>query len=364
MQKSTRNTTPLASAFESLYDKTTNHLDFPVLPKESDKLLTSVAGANCSKTWTRIKTPQELFTTSKISLLLSDVSILYGMGGNEIVLKILKPDHGPDEFIVPIEDAEKLQGKPFATGWGHFPQEVIASWVEDAAPLIEDGRLAYFPDRVIWIQRNEGEESTYEVLNAAHNTPFNVLRPIREQSSKDMDILSDEDASAPSDILLDLLNLELPFLRNFSLSDYHRLLNDEHDAVIRLRGALQTLLSELYETAAETDERAAIKRKGLEIREQIVRPELSHLMQRFESITRMQKLQAAGVALGTAALCVTSILAPSVTAYAALIGGPGVVNALKQHAERISEHAKLRDSPYYMLWRIKRESANRIDGDG
>jgi len=254
---------------------------------------------------------------------------------------------------------ELARAEAFHTGFINYDHEVIARWVSEAADLIRAGKLAYLPERIVMISNGkEGDTMAWSVRPLKQTFPFNVLNPREKQSPDNTQLVSNLHSAEPLEQLQRLIQLEVPILESLPLSDYHKLIEDEHDAITRLRSALRLLLDELYQTAEHSGDFEDLVATAARIRSQELSPQLAQITQRFKRIANHRTLRIAGVTLGALALSASALLVPSVGAYAALLGAPGAGVIFKEYADYLKDKSELKENPYYFLWELSNRSAN------
>jgi hypothetical protein len=340
-------------------DETVKHpSEFPDDIHEFDNFLQAAGKASVTKTWSRIFEPTELWDVPKVSLLLADTTFVYGGGGHNPTLRIFKHVSGVERFIVPVSLGRYLQGKQISSGFFYFPRETVKQWTEDARSLIEAGRLAYLPDRILLTHKGTAQsgQPNWELLPLDPHHPWNVLNPITASEANTSNLVSLLRDNAPIQALRQLLEMEVPVIREFSLSDYHRLLDDERESVIKVRKALQEVVGQLHEHTAKTDDPNELTTRALKIRDEIIRPELATLEEQFRRITTHRRIRMSGATLGTLVLSAGAILFPDFAAYSAVLGGAGMGAAISEYAEYLRDKGQLRDNPYHFLWQLRRHS--------
>lgn len=332
--------------------------EFPDDIPEFNAFLKAAEAAPATTTWSRVFHPDELWEVPKVTLLLADTTFIYGGGGHNPTLRIFKHISGQENFVVPVLLAKHLQGKPISSGFFYFPRETLRLWTDDARSLIEAGRIAYLPDRILLAHQGiaESGKPNWELLPLEPHHPWNVLNPITERSVSTTNLVSLLHQSRSIAALRELLQSEIPVIRGFSLTDYHKLLDDERDAVIQVRKALQEVVHQLDDQSAVTDDPTALAACAAKVRDQILRPELSRLEQQFKRIVSHRGVRLAGATVGTLVLSAGAIWFPDFAAYSALLGGAGAGAAIREYAEYLSDKGKLRDNPYQFLWQLWRRT--------
>ncbi len=338
-----------------LYETLARPSEFPDDIETFNKFLEAVRQAAVTKTWSRIFEPSELWEVPKVSLLLSDTTFVYGGGGRNPTMRMFKHVSGIEQFLVSSSLAKYLEGKSISAGFFYFPREVVKQWTEDVRSLIEASRLAYLPDRVLLTKTQSASDrnSTMELLPLDPLQPWNVLYPITSPQKNSADLISRLHDLRPINALRQLLEVEVPIIREFSLNDYHRLLDDEREAVIKVRKALQGLLEQLHELSAKTDNPEEFVQRALKVRDQTIRPELAALEDQFRRITVRRSIRMSGATLATLVLSAGAIFSPQLAAYVAVLTAAGTT--FKEYADYLGENGQLRDNPYHFLWQLKKK---------
>jgi hypothetical protein len=354
-------TIPTASLFQRLSSNLKAYgRAFDKGPHEYTTFVNQVASVSLAKNWARVRTADDFWHLPKVSLLLNDITVLYGAGGASGAIEVPMDSIVQEEqYTMPREFYERVKHKSARPGLAYFDMSVVQKWLTEAAPLIEAGRLIYVPARVV---------ITHDKVEAGHNhwlvdsldqtLPWNVLSPVQLDDRRNVALVTGGNEMLES--ISELLAFELPYIRQLTMADFHKLLQDERDTLISLRGGLVGLTKLFRDKAQQAGDLPELKKMAIEWRHDVIEPELAKLNIKYKSIVSSRTFSLAGATMSTAAVAMACIFAPSIAATVALFGTSGFCLSMKEFAEYRRDVIGLRESPYYFLWKLR----GLIDGEG
>jgi hypothetical protein len=156
--------------------------------------------------------------------------------------------------------------------------------------------------------------------------------------------------------LYQVFDVAMPYLHGLSLTNLHRVMNDEEDALIVFRNAISKVLSTYLSEANTLDNPHDLVSVGLQIRRDVLDPELARLNQTFKRVTQVRAIKTAGAALGTIGLLAAAISTGGLLGVVSAALGAGVSGVLsKEIAEYRSEVLSLQENP--LVFRLGLEEA-------
>lgn len=139
----------------------------------------------------------------------------------------------------------------------------------------------------------------------------------------------------------------MPYLEDISFEQLARVLEDEEDMLAGFRRDVREMLTEVRSDPSKTPD----------ILNDIIRPATDKVERRFKSIAAIHGLKVAGVTVGAATLSLVALTTAGIGAsIASVLGASGVGIIAKEVGDYLKEKADVREMPYYLLWRLGRES--------
>jgi hypothetical protein len=214
-----------------------------------------------------------------------------------------------------------------------YPKSTCDWLTTEASPLLESGMLAFAP----FLRVPPGSWGDSESIYKAHFIHANVgatrISPLDRNR------------------LQALAELEIPFIDGIPLPLLAEVLKDEREALVPFRAAISRLLRSVEKIASE----AEMMREVEIIRRDQIDPELAKLAGLAQRLSNMRSIRTAGCVLASTAICLLAAI--GLPPASLLFPAAGAIGAnLYELARRIEEEQKLRDSPMYFLWQLKRSS--------
>lgn len=214
--------------------------------------------------------------------------------------------------------------------------------IENFKPLIECDRLTISPNWNLFIATGTEDDPVFCTIPTERDKRNNVWRaPLTgpNQSSIPLNYID------PSDPKHELSKeLTIPFIAGLNVEDFTKVIEDEKDLLSGLRKELKTF------TQSKPDE-SKIKE---EIYQDLIRPRIDKISQKFKAISNIHKLKVRGTVFATAALSLLSLsfgqyLAAATQMLSVATGSAGLV---KFEAEYQTDMENLKSDPMYLLWKL------------
>jgi hypothetical protein len=241
-----------------------------------------------------------------------------------------------------IDDRKKIQG--ISAGSFVFTDNEGEYLEKNFQPLFESERLTLSPNRNLMIIAGTQDEPNIYTVPAERDRIKNLWRaPLTGDSQSSIPITyyteSNEQAALTQEIVL-------PFISGLSIKDFAQVLDDENDLLSSFRKELKTL------TQLKKDE----KKHSAEVYQDLIRPRVDKITQKFKSVSEIHKLKVSGVVLVTASLSLLSIAFADYLAAAStmLSVGTGSAGFVKFESEYQTEIANLKSDPLYLLWKLRK----------
>jgi len=344
----------LSAYFESIYhdEKKGGLTPYPNGAKDHDNLLDMLRKYNGTKLWIRVNNSAELWTVPFVSMLLADVSIFHGGGSDnkeDVIYRIQfyqKPS-SMKPFIATGELVNKIRGKPIIGGFLFFPDEICRRWIDDFKDIINDGHGLYIPERIVMWKESQKK---WRYDDIAQSQPGHILNYPSGDQNNICGVINE-----PSEIratqLLEILPIDVPVLMGVPFNKFYRFFKDMENEVLQFRSAIKETIMSIKTEIKDTDQQKAIQIAS-QIRNDIMRPHIAKIEQSYQRILKSSFTSIAGAAIATIPLILTSIYQPSIQAYVAMLGVTGGL-VFPKYAEYQEKIGKLKENPYYILWKIK-----------
>jgi hypothetical protein len=142
-----------------------------------------------------------------------------------------------------------------------------------------------------------------------------------------------------------LFNLVLPYFRNIKMETLVKILDEESDTLSPLRRELKRIVLNYAENDLE------------EVRQNILRPEIDTINRKFKNYKSAHKLRIVGsVGLFSVSLIKVFVSNENLPDFiSSIMSGAGVSGIFLSERKYQEDINSLRDSPYFLLWKIKRQ---------
>lgn len=229
-----------------------------------------------------------------------------------------------------------------AAGTLNFSPTEASFIIDNFAPLVESGRLTIAPNWNLLIATGTGEDPVFCTVPTERDNDKGIWRaPLygQEQTSIPVNYIS------PIDPQLEISkDIVIPFITGLSIKDFSQVLDDENDLLSGFRKELKSL------TQLKPEER---KHKS-EIYQDLIRPKIDKISQKFKSISNIHKLKVRGTVFATATLSLLSLsFGEYITAATQMISvATGSAGLVKFQAEYQTDIENLKSDPLYLLWKL------------
>lgn len=240
-----------------------------------------------------------------------------------------------------VDEKKKLQG--IAAGSFSFTEEEALFLHKNFGPLFESERLTLSPNRnLLIIAGTEDDPNTYTVP-AERDRINNIWRaPLTGEAQSSIPITYYQNAEPSKNITQEIL---IPFISGLDIKDFAKILDDENDLLSTFRREIKSL----------TQVKPGDIKYSEEIYQDLIRPRVDKITQKFKSISNIHKFKIRGIVFTTASLSLLSVAFGSYLAAATtmLSVGTGSAGLVKFESEYQSEMENLKNDPLYLLWKLK-----------
>jgi hypothetical protein len=364
--------TDLSGAFSGIYQKNDGKWETFSTPDEYNKFLRAVAQSPVTKTWARARAESDLWLIPKIALLCSETALISAAHiGRNLRMKLLW-SRQPKSFTLPLELKNKLTNKVVHTGFVYPDKEVLERWFRDAEPLVTRGQLIYLPERILMtadsdvadsagvaapfsLERARGRKWQVETLD--NREEWNILKPDLPGQQNSNSLITTENGGTEIKDIIDLMGISVPLILAMSLTEFSNFLAEDGDCVITFRAAIRKALNDAASLKRGATDPRDIRGAVSQIRADIVDPALSQLNIRYNNIAKTKIVGASAATVSTLALSLSMLLNPTVAASIAVVGTGGLVASFREYEDYKKQNAALRENPWYLLWKLRRELA-------
>lgn len=347
--------TDLAALFETVLQRERgNYRLLPPGPTNAtfERFRDAVRRSSASKLYAEIDRAEDLWRLTRLGVIIGDVTLLSGVHGG-----------GSSTMILDTTDDLVSDGEHhgIARALMFYDNDVLQRWAKDAEPFIRDGRVAYTPSRCI------ARIALGDAIAEAKNAGRPAIEAVDIPEDKDwtlavavMESISANSAMLTASSRLDrelfhvatAFEMALPVVSNISLTNLHRFLQNEDDTLASFRAAFTQVVNECRQRTG-SGEPQDLERVGLQIRRDIVEPQLESLTRAFKRIMQSRAIRIAGASLGTVAVSLTAAaVQPIAAVIQAALGGGGVGLIAKEYADYRVEMLALKENPWYFAWRL------------
>lgn len=290
----------------------------------------------------------------KVSLVLSDFTSVFPEAGKEprLIIAAKENSYFPKNVTLSQDFIEKLshkEGKPVVnTGYIYRTDEQAQEFIRQVELLVQSGRLMIRPTPIVLgLEREltpQGNRS-WQAIPVEPNSPGDTW--FAQDNSGEQNAIPLKEGEHTPQLEEKVTSFTLPYLEGVSFEQLSRILDDENDSLAEFRKGVREMLEGVRKEPA----------KSTDILNDLVRPATEKIERKFKSITNIHRLKVAGVTLGTAALGLTALTTAGVgAALAGVLGASGLGLITKEYADHLKEKAELKEMPFYLLWRLGRES--------
>jgi hypothetical protein len=217
-------------------------------------------------------------------------------------------------------------------------------------PLIERGKFVIRPIRTIILENPSLKPQTDRVIYYANSDTPNNHWQIKSLNEKDSYVIDSGLKNYQSNLLYEIT---LPYIKNVSIDSLTKIIDDESEILATFRLALKDLMLQ-----SVTSDKALIN----EIRNDKIRPQIETINRKFNTIKNIHKLSI-GASVTAITISLLAIVTNSGTNFQTLfnpIVGGGAIGMLASEIKFQTEEDKLKDNPYFLLWKISKANHSKI----
>ncbi|GEM_PF-3570005 len=237
---------------------------------------------------------------------------------------------------------EKRKILTVTAGTLNFTNTEASFLLDNFSPLIESGRLTISPNWNLFIATGTQNDPVFCTVPTERDNKLNLWRaPLSgaDQSSIPINYIN------PVDRQIELSkDLTIPFISGINVKDFAKVIEDHSDLLSGLRKELKSF------THLKPEER----KDKEEIYQELIRPRIDKISQKFKSISNIHKLKVRGTVFATATLSLLSLsFGQYLTAATQMLSvATGTAGLVKFEAEYQTDIEKLRDDPMFLLWNL------------
>ncbi|MGN9812873.1 hypothetical protein ACTMSW_26415 [Micromonospora sp. BQ11] len=232
------------------------------------------------------------------------------------------------------------------------PVSRLGKYLDDCIPMIQAGRLLYFPR----VTTRQWSEETGPVaggyLGAEGFDDDSSIAQLFELMVRGRTILHARPDSPLSRHLIEpILTVDLPYLEGTSLRDFCKIAIDETEALRSTQAYFRLNALNVADGGRGVDD-FALARLSMEIGEGV-----RALESELRRINRKTAVQAAGAALATVSATLVAIYGPQLADVISIIGASGGAWSAANAAELyMDSKSRIRERPVYFLWLLSKRA--------
>lgn len=247
-----------------------------------------------------------------------------------------------------LAQSSLTQGFPIIPGYLFKNDEDTKKIIKAIDPFLLNGQFLIRPMRTLIVHVSDvpnPNKINYELYYANSDTPVNHWYT-KEINEKDSFVIDNAGKNIKPEVLFEIT---VPYFENIPIEILANILNDEQDLISKFRASLKAATKEI-----ERGDRSRIQ----EFRNDVIRPEIERLNRKFRTIVNIHKFNI-NVTLSAFALSFIALQIDAATNFQSLfktVASASPLGFLASETYYQTEVDKLKDNPYFLLWRINRAS--------
>lgn len=227
--------------------------------------------------------------------------------------------------------------------YAHSNSDDLKSAAKRFDALIESNKAMLRPIRSLWVDHNHIKDEKRGVIYYAQPNTSPKHWTIMDSFSRESLPISSYLQSAQAQTMLDLT---LPYFRNTDLINLTKVLEEERDVLGGFRKELKNIVMNFDEVSSSLQE----------IRQDVIRPEIEKINRQFKHHKNVHSLKVlGGVGMFSLSLVKLVVLPGTISdVVSSIIGSTGLSTMMVSEIQYQNEMNKLRDNPYFLLWKLKR----------
>ena len=318
--------------------------------ENQDAITDSLKGFSGVKTDIFVQ-PEEPLDWIKYSTIFSDItSVFLGMGKQggslhslfslekQIDLKLTLPK-------IIYDGIARYKNKPIIFPAVLVPKdEILSVYLKTLEPLIDAGRIIVRPKPVaVYKVDREKANTDWVTFDIDPYSQSGTL--IALQNSKEVEAIPIRRTETKSAYENELFEISFPFVEGVDISELVKILDDEQDRILTFRAALRKVVKEAASEEFSTSE----------LLNDIIRPEVSKLERRFNTVVNYHKLKSLGATIGTATLVLASLTTEGwLASVTGLLGACGLGLLTDIYADYVKARDEVKENPYYLFWKLSK----------
>lgn len=320
--------------------------------ENANDILDIVKNIDGIKTDTYIDNFNEELDRIRFSSVFADFTNIYSNSGGKSELEIMLKKNGEHLISAHQEIISKILHENslpvMYPGFMARNQAEVSLFLKTIEPLFEIEKALYHNTRIVMgltdKKTPDGKGKVWEVFDIDPNSPFSnwmVMDTSVKNNSMPIDFGSNINSNNE-----ELFEISIPYLKGVSFKDLALILKDNDDLLSGFRKNLKIVIEN-----AKQDNKTI-----LEMKNDIVRPEVDKISHKFSTIKNMHKLKVAGTTISTVTLGLLSYSTMGIgSILSGCLGSGGLGLLLKHEADFQKEVSDLKENPYYLMWKFKNE---------
>jgi hypothetical protein len=228
--------------------------------------------------------------------------------------------------------------------YAHSNSEDMRTAATRYSPLIDVNKAMLRPVRSLWVDTNHIVNEKKGVIYYVHGNTDPSHWTIKDSFLRDA-LPIDSYLSGPE--AQTMFDLTIPYFKNTDLSNLSKVLVEETDSLGSFRKELKKIVLDLDASSTSLKE----------IQQDVLRPQLEQINRKFQHHKNVHSLKVLG-GVGMFTLSLVKIVVPQslVSEFVgSILGSSGLSTIFISELKYQSEINKLRDNPYFLLWKINKK---------
>lgn len=285
----------------------------------------------------------------RFSTVFSDFTNIYpaglGNGGNFVI----KPEQNVtvnDSILKAVVSRNK---QPILNaGFLLRDEKELSDFLKTIEPLIISERAMMHNSRIIIglkeQRKKANQPNTWEVYDVQPNSSVGNWLSLENSEKQNSTPINFNPESLKNK--KELFDITIPYLKGIPITELNKVLNDNEDLISSFRKNLKLVVDEAKKNSKTL----------IEMKNDIVRPEVDMISKKFKRVKEIHGLKIAGTVLSTVTLGMVGYSTMGIgSIVSGFLGAGGLGMLVKQEVDYKNEIAKLEDNPFYLMWKFKNE---------
>ncbi len=224
----------------------------------------------------------------------------------------------------------------------------IGDFLKTIEPLVTSERALLHNSRIlIGLSKEKSPQegyNTWQVFDVQPSSPVGNWLSINNASEQGSTTLNFDPKTIENS--KEVFDITIPYLKGIPISELVKILDDHQDLISKFRTNLKQVVKE-----SQKDNKSIVEMKN-----DIVRPEVDLISQKFKKIKNIHGLKVAGTTLSTITLGLVGYSTFGIgSIISGFLGAGGLGLLVKNEVDYQKEISQLQENPFYLMWKFKSE---------